>query len=258
MVVCLLDLRLHKLMPSNCNDIPFLAQQIGMDEDDCARRVTVLLRTDFRALLNSIYQELLSMQTKAIIGAAMTVWKEDSVYIKPQIMIPAVCTDHDIGFNVSTIRAAAEKVFAQRKDDIVYTIGAELRKLEELLRADRIVRELDADVLCFNTDELTRRAILVGNFFDGSFRLRPLLTDDKPSLSSTGITGTFLKLAAHVCREANRPVLFGVCGELGGDPTSIEFLEELGLDFVSCVSDKVDVAKIAAAQAHIKTTYSKF
>jgi len=260
--VRLLDPPLHEFLPTDAEDIYALSKRIGMDFDECSRRVMSLQEENpmlgFRGCrISIVYPEITAMQTKAILSAAVKVQLENELeIIKPEIMIPLVCTDHEIEFIVPGIRAAAEEVFEQLNERVSYKIGTMLEVPRALVRASSIVSDVDVDFVSFGSNDLTQ--MMFGFSRDDAHRFLPqymehhiLTADPFVTLDERGV-GSLMHDAVKDCTKIDPSLEMGVCGEHGGDPASIGFFDKIGLDYVSCSPFRVHIAKIAAAQAHIK------
>jgi len=260
-VIRLLDPPLHEFLPSKEEDIFALADSLSMDRNACLERVQSLHEANpmlgFRGCrISIIYPEITAMQTRAIISAAIEVQQNEKINVKPEIMIPLVCTDHEIEFITPTIRAAAKEVCEKYNTDIDYKVGTMLEVPRALARAKAIAKEGDVEFVSFGSNDLTQ--LMFGFSRDDAERFLPtylnrhiLTFDPFITIDERGL-GPLMRAAVKDCQRTDSRITLGVCGEHGGDPDSIHFFDKIGLNYVSCSPYRVHTAKIAAAQAHIK------
>lgn len=266
----LLDPPLHEFLPSSNapnfhEEVVDLASRIGMDPNECEKRVRELHECNpmmgFRGCrLSILYPELTDMQTRAIIGAAVTLFQE-GISCRLQIMIPLVCSDHEIECIVPVIKTAAESVCNSSGCFVDYKIGAMLEVPRAMLRADSIAKEDDVSFLSIGTNDLTQLIYGfsrddVGRFLPAYMDKHIFASDPFKTIDQRGV-GSMISLAIARIRKANSKIKIGVCGEHAGDAESIDFFEKLGVDYISCSPFRLPVAKVAAAQATIRASQRK-
>ena len=200
------------------------------------------------------YPEIAEMQTEAIILAALEVRKEDGLDIVPEIMVPLVGHVNELKFVKKTIVETADRLIAESGEKMRYLVGTMIEIPRAALTADEIAEE--AEFFSFGTNDLTQMgfgfsrddtgAIIKEYVAKGIFESDPF-----QSLDQTGI-GKLIRLAVEGGRKTRPNIKLGICGEHGGDPASINFCHEVGLNYVSCSPFRVPIARLAAAQAAIK------
>lgn len=187
--------------------------------------------------LGILYPELVEMQTRAILGAAMQASKNGDASFMVQIMIPMVSTDHEIEDIAPVIKASAEELFKAKGEHVNFTIGSSLDVPRACMRANAIVSEGDVAFLSINTNMLTELVYGMSRadssrLVESYQRIGIMKKDPFVSLDQSGV-GSLLKIAKNLIRKTNRFIRVGVCGEQSGDPASIEFYDALGMDYVS-------------------------
>jgi pyruvate,orthophosphate dikinase len=256
--VRLLDPPLHEFLPHSHADYKELADKMGVDVKKLQAAGTVL--HEFNPMLGHrgcrlaiTYPEIYAMQTRAIIEAALQVAAKGTKVI-PEIMIPLVATATELSRLRTVVEEAAKSVFAKKGKKIANKIGTKIEVPRAALTADEIAEH--ADFFSFGTNDLTQMGF--GLSRDDSGRFLPAyveegVLEDDPfnSLDTTGI-GQLMEIAVAKGRQVKKGMKLGICGEHGGDPRSIDFCHELGLDYVSCSPYRVPVARLAAAHAVLK------
>jgi pyruvate,orthophosphate dikinase len=205
--------------------------------------------------LGITYPEITEMQARAIIEAALNV-KAKGIDVWPEIMVPLVDTVREFKAQAEVIRKAAESVFAERGDRVHYQIGTMIETPRAAVMADSIGKE--AEFFSFGTNDLTQMTF--GFSRDDANKFLPIylkqgLLDHDPfkSIDQKGV-GQLVEIAVEKGHASRPKIEMGVCGEHGGDPSSVEFFHKAGLDYVSCSPFRVPIARLAAAQAGIKSS----
>ncbi|MDD4192871.1 MAG: pyruvate, phosphate dikinase, partial [Mangrovibacterium sp.] len=201
------------------------------------------------------YPEITAMQTRAIIEAALNL-KARGIDARPEIMVPLVGTIAELRNQAEVIRTTAEKVFRERNQRIDYLLGTMIEIPRAALTADHIATE--ADFFSFGTNDLTQMTLGysrddAGKFLPDYLSNGILKQDPFQVLDRNGV-GQLVRMGVEKGRSAKPQLKIGICGEHGGEPSSVEFFESVGLDYVSCSPYRVPIARVAAAQAHIKNS----
>ncbi len=255
----LLDPPLHEFLPTEEADIESLANDMGMTVAEMKANIDSL--EEFNPMLGHrgcrlavTYPEIAEMQTRAIMEAAIEVSEATGVNIVPEIMVPLVGLKAELQDVKKTIVETAEKVKAEMNSDIVYEIGTMIEIPRAAITADEIAEE--AEFFSFGTNDLTQMTFgysrddagkFLGVYKEKGF----FMTDPFASIDQGGV-GKLVKCGAKLGRQTKPEMKMGVCGEHGGDPTSIKFFQTAGLDYVSCSPFRVPIARLAAAQAAIE------
>ena len=255
-----LDPPLHEFVPTTEEDIALLAQTQGKTVEDIKNIIASL--HEFNPMmghrgcrLSVTYPEIAKMQTRAVIRAAINVQKAHPDWnIVPEIMIPLVGEVKELAFVKKIVVATADKEIAAAGSDLKYEVGTMIEIPRACLTADEIIKE--AEFFCFGTNDLTQMTYGfsrddAGKFLNAYYDAKIFENDPFAKLDQTGV-GKLMKMAADAGREARPNMHLGICGEHGGDPTSIEFCHRIGLSYVSCSPFRVPIARLAAAQAAIK------
>ncbi len=255
----LLDPPLHEFLPKEKEDIAALAETMGMTFDELNAVVVSLQEVNPMMGLRGCrlpikYNEIAEMQTQAIIEAALNVYQETGTKVIPEIMIPLVASKSEVKYVKGIITAVADKIIAESGVELPYEVGTMIELPRAALAADRIAEE--AEFFCFGTNDLTQ---MTWGFsrddsgkFLGDYLDKKLLEHDPfQRLDRRGV-GRLMKIAVDYGREVRPNMHMGICGEHGGDPTSIKFCHDIGLTYVSCSPFRVPIARLAAAQAAIK------
>mgnify|MGYP002948356423 CR=1 FL=1 len=254
-----LDPPLHEFLPHTDEEIRPLAESLGMTFDALKARVESL--KEFNPMMGHrgcrlavTYPEIAKMQTKAVIRAAINVKKAHPDWdIEPEIMIPLVCEIKELKFVKKIVVETADAEIAAANADIKYHVGTMIEIPRAALTADEIATE--ADFFCFGTNDLTQMTYGfsrddAGKFLDAYYDAKIFENDPFAKLDQDGV-GKLMKMAIDLGRPVNSSLHVGICGEHGGDPSSVEFCNKLGLDYVSCSPFRVPIARLAAAQAAI-------
>lgn len=254
----LLDPPLHEFLPKGEADQKKLAELMGKPFNVIQERISYLHEVNpmlgHRGCRLAItYPEIYEMQAKAIIEAAIET-KEKGIEVNPEIMIPLVVEKNELKYVKERITEAIEEIFAKKKTRIDYKIGTMVEVPRACLTADEIAEE--AEFFSFGTNDLTQITFgfsrddagkFIKEYVDkGVFEKDPFISIDKNGV------GQLMKMAIEKGRKTRPNIKLGICGEHGGEPRSVEFCNELGLDYVSCSPYRLLIAKIAAAQGKIK------
>ena len=255
----LLDPPLHEFLPHDDETIEELAKDMNIPASEIKKRIVDL--AEFNPMLGHrgcrlavTYPEIAVMQTKAIINAAIEVNKK-GLNVEPEIMIPLVGALNEFRVVKNIIVETANKVIEESNVDLKYTVGTMIEIPRACLIADEIARE--ADFFSFGTNDLTQMTFGysrddAGKFL-GQYVDEEILEKDPFQVLDQNGVGKLVKMAATLARqEKGDNIKLGICGEHGGDPTSVEFCYNSGLNYVSCSPYRVPIARLAAAQATIK------
>ena len=256
----LLDPPLHEFLPHDDETIEELAKDMNIPASEIKKRIVDL--AEFNPMLGHrgcrlavTYPEIAVMQTKAIINAAIEVNKE-GLNVEPEIMIPLVGALNEFRVVKNIIVETANSIIEENNVDLKYTVGTMIEIPRACLIADEIARE--ADFFSFGTNDLTQMTFGysrddAGKFLNEYVEKEILEKDPFQTLDQNGV-GKLVKMAATLAREEKGDkIKLGICGEHGGDPASIEFCYNTGLNYVSCSPYRVPIARLAAAQATIKS-----
>ena len=200
------------------------------------------------------YPEIAKMQTKAVIRAAINVQKAHADWnVVPEIMIPLSCDTKELKYVRDIVIATADAEIAAAGADLHYEVGTMMEIPRACLTADEIAT--NADFFCFGTNDLTQMTFGfsrddAGKFLDAYYNAKIFENDPFSRLDQTGV-GKLMEMAIKLGKPVNDKLHVGICGEHGGDPTSVEFCHKIGLDYVSCSPFRVPIARLAAAQAAI-------
>ena len=258
-VIRYLDPPLHEFLPKEEKEIKELAESLNISYEKCVSRIDSL--KEFNPMMGHrgcrlaiTYPEIAVMQTKAVIGAAIEVQKE-GLNIKPEIMIPLVGSTKELSYLREIVTKTADELIEKENVKMEYEIGTMIEIPRAALIADKIAEY--ADFFSFGTNDLTQMTFGfsrddAGKFLNDYYKKQIFESDPFARLDQEGV-GQLVKMAAEKGRSANPNISLGVCGEHGGDPSSIEFCHNVGLDYVSCSPFRVPVARLAAAQAAIKS-----
>lgn len=255
-----LDPPLHEFVPTDENDIELLAAAQGKSVEDIKAIIASL--HEFNPMmghrgcrLTVTYPEIASMQTKAIIRAAINVKKAHADWnIVPEIMIPLIGDVKELKFVKDVVTKVADEEIAAAGSDIKYEVGTMIEIPRAALTADSIAKE--AEFFCFGTNDLTQMTYGfsrddAGKFLSAYYDTKIFENDPFAKLDQTGV-GKLMEMAIKLGKSVRPDMHCGICGEHGGDPTSVEFCHKIGLDYVSCSPFRVPIARLAAAQAAIK------
>ena len=259
MTVRYLDPPLHEFLPTDEEDIKALAKDMNVSLEHLKNKIDEL--HEFNPMMGHrgcrlavTYPEIAKMQTRALMEAAIEVHEEEGLDITPEIMIPLVGEKRELKFVKDVVIEVAEQVKKEKKSDIQYHIGTMIEIPRAALLADEIATE--AEFFSFGTNDLTQMTFGfsrddAGKFLDAYYQNKIYEFDPFARLDQNGV-GKLVKMAAELGRKARPDIHLGICGEHGGEPSSIEFCNNVGLDYVSCSPFRVPIARLAAAQAAIK------
>ncbi len=254
-----LDPPLHEFVPTEEADIKKLADAQGKSVEDIKAIISSLHEFNpmmgHRGLRLAVtYPEIAKMQTKAVIRAAINVQKKHSDWtVKPEIMIPLACDTKELKYVKDMVVETADAEIAAAGSDLKYEVGTMIEIPRAALTADEIATQ--ADFFCFGTNDLTQMTYGfsrddAGKFLDAYYDAKIFENDPFAKLDQTGV-GKLMETAIKLGKPVNNNLHVGICGEHGGDPTSVEFCHKIGLDYVSCSPFRVPIARLAAAQAAI-------
>jgi len=254
-----LDPPLHEFVPTTEEDIAKLADAQGKSVADIKAIIDGLHEFNpmmgHRGLRLAVtYPEIAKMQTKAVIRAAIEVQAAHPDWtVKPEIMIPLSCDVKELAFVKKIVVATADAEIAAAGVELAYEVGTMMEIPRACLTADEIAGT--ADFFCFGTNDLTQMTYGfsrddAGKFLDAYYDTKIFENDPFAKLDQTGV-GKLMEMAIKLGKPVNDHLHVGICGEHGGDPTSVEFCHKIGLDYVSCSPFRVPIARLAAAQAAI-------
>ncbi len=257
-----LDPPLHEFVPTEEEDIKKLADSQGKAVEDIKALIASLHEFNpmmgHRGLRLAVtYPEIAKMQTKAVIRAAINVQKAHPDWtVAPEIMIPLACDTKELKYVKSIVVATADAEIVAAGIDMKYEVGTMIEIPRAALTADEIATE--AEFFCFGTNDLTQMTYGfsrddAGKFLDAYYDAKIFENDPFAKLDTVGV-GSLMKLAVEKGKATRPSIHCGICGEHGGDPSSVEFCHEIGLDYVSCSPFRVPIARLAAAQAAIKSS----
>ena len=256
MTVRYLDPPLHEFVPTEEEDIKALAEDMGLTVADVKAKCDAL--HEFNPMMGHrgcrlavTYPEIAKMQTRAVMEAAIEVKEEKGYDIVPEIMIPLVGEKKELKYVKDVVVEVAEAVKAEKNSDIEYHIGTMIEIPRAALTADAIAEE--AEFFSFGTNDLTQMTFGfsrddAGKFLDSYYQAKIYESDPFARLDQTGV-GQLVQMAAEKGRKTRPNIKLGICGEHGGDPSSVEFCHKVGLNYVSCSPFRVPIARLAAAQA---------
>ena len=252
-----LDPPLHEFVPTKPEEIKALAKEMGIKYDDLVATITSLHEANPMmghrgCRLSVTFPEIARMQTRAVIEAAIAVNKE-GYNVVPEIMIPLVGEVKELKFVKNVVVETAEKVMEEQNMKIVYHIGTMIEIPRAALTADEIAKE--AEFFSFGTNDLTQMTFGfsrddAGKFLGDYYKKKIFESDPFARLDQVGV-GKLMKIAIEGGKETRPNIKLGICGEHGGDPSTIEFCHNVGLTYVSCSPYRVPIARLAAAQANI-------
>ncbi len=254
-----LDPPLHEFLPSKEDDIIEIANEMGISVERLHNVIDGL--HEFNPMMGHrgcrlavSYPEIPEMQTTAVINAAINVSKELGIKIVPHIMIPLVGEVKELKYVKNTVVATADRIIKEAGVDMTYEVGTMIEIPRAAITADEIAKE--ADFFSFGTNDLTQMTFGfsrddAGKFLQYYYESKVYESDPFAHLDQNGV-GKLVEMATELGRKANPALGLGICGEHGGDPTSVEFCHRVGLDYVSCSPFRVPIARLAAAQAAIK------
>ena len=258
MVVRFLDPPLHEFVPTEEEDIKALAADMGLTVEEVKAKCDSL--HEFNPMMGHrgcrlavTYPEIARMQTRAVMEAAIEVAEETGKAIVPEIMIPLVGEEKELKYVKDVVVETADLVKKEKNSDMKYQVGTMIEIPRAALTADQIAK--DAEFFCFGTNDLTQMTFGfsrddAGKFLDSYYDTKIYENDPFAKLDQTGV-GQLIQMAVEKGRSVRPDLELGICGEHGGDPSSIEFCHKVGLNYVSCSPFRVPIARLAAAQAAI-------
>ena len=258
-VIRFLDPPLHEFLPTKEEDIKEIAGEIGVTVEKLKNVIESL--HEFNPMMGHrgcrlavSYPEIAEMQTTAVINAAIAVTKRGKYSIEPNIMIPLVGEVKELKYVKDVVTATADKIIAESGVSMKYQVGTMIEIPRAALTADEIAKE--AEFFSFGTNDLTQMTFGfsrddAGKFLSYYYDKKIYESDPFAHLDQNGV-GKLVAMAAKLGKETRPDIHLGICGEHGGDPTSVEFCHKVGLNYVSCSPYRVPIARLAAAQAAIK------
>ena len=256
MTVRYLDPPLHEFVPHTEEEQAELAKNMGLTLAEVKAKVDEL--HEFNPMMGHrgcrlavTYPEIAKMQTRAVMEAAIEVKEETGIDIVPEIMIPLVGEKKELKFVKDVVVEVAEQVKKEKGSDMQYHIGTMIEIPRAALTADAIAEE--AEFFSFGTNDLTQMTFGfsrddAGKFLDSYYKAKIYESDPFARLDQTGV-GQLVEMAVKKGRQTRPDLKCGICGEHGGDPSSVEFCHKVGLNYVSCSPFRVPIARLAAAQA---------
>lgn len=254
-----LDPPLHEFVPTTEEDIKLLADTQGKSVEQVKNIIASL--HEFNPMMGHrgcrlavTFPEIAEMQTKAVIKAAIEVSKRTGKMITPEIMIPLVGEVKELKYVKNIVTKTADEIIKNANIDMIYHVGTMIEIPRAALTADEIAKE--ADFFSFGTNDLTQMTFGfsrddAGKFLTDYYDKKIYENDPFAKLDQKGV-GKLVKMASTLGREANPNIHLGICGEHGGDPASVEFCHNVGLDYVSCSPYRVPIARLSAAQAALR------
>ena len=256
----LLDPPLHEFVPTDPKDIEELAKEMNLSVEHLKQVISSL--HEFNPMmghrgcrLDVTFPEIAKMQTAAIIKAALAVRSRRPAWkITPEIMVPLVGEEKELAFVKSVIDKTAKKIIKEAGSDMTYKVGTMIEIPRAALTADAIANE--AEFFSFGTNDLTQMTFGfsrddAGKFLASYYDRKIYESDPFSKLDQAGV-GRLVKMAAELGRQTRPDIKLGICGEQGGDPSTVEFCHKIGLTYVSCSPFRVPIARLAAAQAAIR------
>ena len=259
-----LDPPLHEFLPTKEEDIQEIAGELGITVQRLHEVIDSL--HEFNPMMGHrgcrlavSYPEIAEMQTTAVINAAINVTKKGKYNIKPLIMIPLVGEVKELKYVKDVVVETADRIIKESGISMEYEVGTMIEIPRAALTADEIAEE--AEFFSFGTNDLTQMTFGfsrddAGKFLDYYYEKKIYESDPFAHLDQKGV-GKLVKMAAELGRKTRPDIHLGICGEHGGDPTSVEFCHNVGLNYVSCSPFRVPIARLAAAQAAVKEKRAK-
>ena len=254
-----LDPPLHEFLPTKDEDIRSLAADMGITFDELKKTVNSLHESNpmmgHRGCRLSItYPEIAAMQTRAVIEAAIEVRQETGLEIVPEIMIPLVGEVNELAYVKNFVDETAKLVMNEKGMEIPYMVGTMIEIPRAALTADEIAKQ--AEFFSFGTNDLTQMTFGfsrddAGKFLNDYYEKKIFESDPFARVDQNGV-GKLMQIAVELGKKTRPNIKLGICGEHGGDPSSIEFCHRIGLNYVSCSPFRVPIARLAAAQAALK------
>ena len=257
--VRLLDPPLHEFVPKDEKGQKEMAEVMGISVEEVAAKVKELEEVNPMlghrgCRLGNTYPEISEMQARAILEAALNL-KERGINARPEIMVPLAGSKKELEMQVDIIRSTAETVFAERGTRIEYLVGTMIEVPRAALTADEIAEV--AEFFSFGTNDLTQMTFGfsrddIGKFLPVYLEKNLLKNDPFQILDRDGV-GQLVKCGVEKGRKTRPDIKLGICGEHGGEPSSVAFCDSLGMSYVSCSPYRVPIARVAAAQANLST-----
>ena len=263
-IIRFLDPPLHEFLPTKESDIQEIAGELGITVEKLKNVIAGL--HEFNPMMGHrgcrlavSYPEIAEMQTTAVINAAIAVTKKGVYKISPNIMIPLVGEVKELKYVRDVVVATADRIIKDAGVDMKYEVGTMIEIPRAALTADEVAKE--AEFFSFGTNDLTQMTFGfsrddAGKFLNSYYEKKIYESDPFAHLDQNGV-GKLVKMAVELGRKTRPDIHLGICGEHGGDPTSVEFCHGVGLDYVSCSPFRVPIARLAAAQAAIKAPRAK-
>jgi pyruvate,orthophosphate dikinase len=257
-IIRYLDPPLHEFLPHTDEEISSLAEALGMSFDALKNRVESL--KEFNPMMGHrgcrlavTYPEIAKMQTRAVIEAAINVQKEGYEVI-PEIMIPLVGDVNELKYVKNIVVSTADEIIAKENVKLHYQVGTMIEIPRAAILADEIATE--AEFFSFGTNDLTQMTFGfsrddAGKFLNEYYNKGIFENDPFAKLDQHGV-GKLIEMAAKLGKQTRPDIQLGICGEHGGEPSSVEFCHKVGLNYVSCSPYRVPIARLAAAQAAVK------
>ncbi len=254
-----LDPPLHEFLPHEDDEIRALAKEMKLSFESL--KATVESLHEFNPMMGHrglrlavTYPEIARMQTEAVITAAIEVEKEEGFKVVPEIMIPLTCDSKEFKYVKDIVTDTADKLLAEKKVEMQYKVGTMIEIPRAAITADQIAKY--AEFFSFGTNDLTQMTYGfsrddAAKFLDVYYEKKIFESDPFARLDQNGV-GKLVRIAAELGRSTRPDIKLGICGEHGGDPSSVEFCHRIGLNYVSCSPYRVPIARLAAAQANIK------
>ena len=254
-----LDPPLHEFLPHEDNEIKALAKEMGLTFE--ALKATVESLHEFNPMMGHrglrlavTYPEIAQMQTEAVIKAAINVAKKDKLEVVPEIMIPLTCDSVEFKYVKDIVTETADRVLAENKVSMKYKVGTMIEIPRAAITADQIAKY--AEFFSFGTNDLTQMSFGfsrddAGKFLDTYYEKKIFESDPFARLDQNGV-GKLVRIACELGKSTRPDIKLGICGEHGGEPSSVEFCHRVGLNYVSCSPYRVPIARLAAAQAAIR------
>lgn len=260
MIIRYLDPPLHEFLPHTDEEIKPLAEELGMNFESLKARISSL--KEFNPMMGHrgcrlaiTYPEIAIMQTKAVIEAAINT-KKKGISVQPEIMIPLVGDVKELQYVKDIVVKTAQEIIEKEGIKIEYKVGTMIEIPRAAILADKIAKT--AEFFSFGTNDLTQMTYGfsrddAGKFLEDYYQKQIFEMDPFAKIDQEGV-GELIKIAAQKGKEVRPDISLGICGEHGGDPSSIEFCHKVGLNYVSCSPFRVPIARLAAAQAAIKAS----
>ena len=258
-----LDPPLHEFLPHTDEEIKPLAESLGMTFEALKARVESL--KEFNPMMGHggcrlavTYPEIAKMQTRAVIEAAINVNK-DGLNVEPEIMVPLVGDTNELKYVKNIVCETADSIIKENNVDLKYSVGTMIEIPRAALTADKIAE--DAEFFSFGTNDLTQMTYGfsrddAGKFLEDYYKRGIFESDPFAKVDQEGV-GSLMKIAIEKGKKTRPEIKLGICGEHGGDPSTVEFCHEIGLTYVSCSPYRVPLARLAAAQAVVRKKDNK-